>query len=31
MAKMFHLYNLNRDEYLSHYHKRSERRVHKML
>ena len=22
-AKMFHLYNLNRDEYLSHYHKRS--------
>jgi hypothetical protein len=23
MAKMFHLYNLNRDEYLSHYHKRS--------
>ena len=23
MAKMFHLYNLNRDEYLAHYHKRS--------
>ena len=23
MAKMFHFYNLNRDEYLSHYHKRS--------
>jgi hypothetical protein len=23
MAKMFHLYNLNRDNYLSHYHKRS--------
>jgi hypothetical protein len=23
MAKMFHLYNLNRDEYLNHYHKRS--------
>jgi transposase len=23
MAKMFHLYCLNRDEYLSHYHKRS--------
>ena len=23
MAKMFHLYNLNRDEYLSHYHKRT--------
>jgi transposase len=23
MAKMFHLYNLNRDDYLSHYHKRS--------
>jgi hypothetical protein len=22
-AKMFHLYNLNRDEFLSHYHKRS--------
>ena len=22
-AKMFHLYNLNRDEYLTHYHKRS--------
>lgn len=22
-AKMFHLYNLNRDEYLAHYHKRS--------
>jgi transposase len=23
LAKMFHLYNLNRDEFLSHYHKRS--------
>ena len=23
LAKMFHLFNLNRDEYLSHYHKRS--------
>ena len=23
MAKMFHLYNMNRDDYLSHYHKRS--------
>jgi len=23
MAKMFHLYNLNRDDYLAHYHKRS--------
>jgi transposase len=23
LARMFHLYNLNRDEYLSHYHKRS--------
>lgn len=23
MARMFHLYNLNRDEYLAHYHKRS--------
>jgi hypothetical protein len=23
MAKMFHFYNLNRDEYLAHYHKRS--------
>jgi transposase len=23
MAKMFHMYNLNRDEYLAHYHKRS--------
>lgn len=23
MAKMFHLYNLNRDEFLTHYHKRS--------
>jgi transposase len=23
MARMFHLYNFNRDEYLSHYHKRS--------
>ncbi len=23
MARMFHLYNLNRDAYLSHYHKRS--------
>jgi hypothetical protein len=23
MAKMFHLYNLNRNEYLGHYHKRS--------
>ena len=23
LAKMFHLYNLNRDEYLAHYHKRS--------
>ncbi len=23
MAKMFHLYNLNRDEFLAHYHKRS--------
>lgn len=23
MAKMFHLYNLNRDAYLTHYHKRS--------
>src|SRR3954452_6633421 len=23
LAKMFHLYNLNRDEYLNHYHKRS--------
>jgi hypothetical protein len=22
-AKMFHLYNLNRDEFLRHYHKRS--------
>jgi len=22
-AKMFHLYNLNRDDYLAHYHKRS--------
>jgi transposase len=23
LAKMFHLYNLNRDDYLAHYHKRS--------
>lgn len=23
MARMFHFYNLNRDEYLAHYHKRS--------
>jgi hypothetical protein len=23
MARMFHLYNLNRDDYLNHYHKRS--------
>src|SRR5205814_1680707 len=23
LEKMFHLYNLNREEYLSHYHKRS--------
>ncbi len=23
LGKMFHLYNLNRDDYLSHYHKRS--------
>ena len=23
LARMFHLYNFNRDEYLSHYHKRS--------
>jgi transposase len=23
MARMFHLYNFNRDEYLNHYHKRS--------
>lgn len=23
MSRMFHLYNFNRDEYLSHYHKRS--------
>ena len=23
LAKMFHLYNFNRDDYLSHYHKRS--------
>ena len=23
LSKMFHLYNLNRDDYLAHYHKRS--------